>query len=97
VEAAGKPALLGIRPEDVEVVDVPKGSETAETFPALLDFVETTGAETFLHLQTGAHAVVSLSARMRRDQPAGRRVRFRFDFERAHLFDPVSTLRLQEL
>lgn len=96
-ETPGGAVLLGIRPENVEIGEVAKGTETAETFPALLDFVETTGAETILHLETGAHGIVSRRASTARDQPAGRRVRFRFDLEAAHFFDPVSGLRLRSL
>jgi multiple sugar transport system ATP-binding protein len=91
-EFADKSVVLGIRPEDVEIVNAEKGQEPS--FPALVDFIETVGAETTLHLQTGAHTIVARGAGTLRNQPAGRRVRFQFDQERAHLFDPVSTRRI---
>ena len=95
-EHVGKPILLGVRPEDVEIATAVKGQENpALSSPAVIDFVETNGAETDFHLQTGAHTIVCRVFReAEQDWPAGRRVRFRFTLEKAHLFDPVSTRRI---
>src|SRR5207244_8308086 len=57
-EFLGKPMLLGIRPEDIEVAQSSKKVNTTATFPAIVDIVEPMGAETNLYLQTGAHTVV---------------------------------------
>ncbi|MFL6528900.1 MAG: ABC transporter ATP-binding protein [Chthoniobacterales bacterium] len=90
----GKPMLLGIRPEDVEVAQFAKGQETAGSFPAIIDIVEPMGAETNLYLQTGAHTVVCRTQRALEHSEAGRRMQFEMDLRKVHLFDPGSTLRI---
>ncbi len=90
----GKPMLLGIRPEDIEVAQFTKGQETAESFPAVVDLVEPMGAETNLYLQTGAHTVVCRSQRPLDHREAGHRMQFEMNLKKAHLFDPLSTLRI---
>jgi multiple sugar transport system ATP-binding protein len=96
-EFAGKEAILGIRPEDLEVAASSRkeGKAIGAGFPAIVDIVEPTGAETNLYLQTGAHMLTcrSQGAFDRRD--AGRRMQFEMNLARAHLFDPVSTNRLR--
>ncbi|MGI9087661.1 MAG: ABC transporter ATP-binding protein [Chthoniobacterales bacterium] len=95
-EFAGRGVVLGIRPEDISLTqNPPSKSETAANFPALLEVVQARGAETILHLQTGAHALVSRSdgALDRRD--AGRRVRCTFSPACAHFFDTETTHRIK--
>ena len=94
-ELVGKPVVLGIRPENVEIVPAGKGQEPPDSFAALLDFTEMTSGGVTLHLQTGAHTVIArLSGG--REEPAGRRSRFRFEAEKVHLFDLDSTRRMME-
>ena len=91
----GQPMVLGIRPEDIEVAQFDKSrEETAAGFPAIVDIVEPMGAETNLYLQTGAHTVVCRSQRALDHREAGHRMQFELNVEKAHLFDPVSTLRI---
>ncbi|MDQ2659378.1 MAG: ATP-binding cassette domain-containing protein [Verrucomicrobiota bacterium] len=91
---AGKEVVLGIRPEAIALapVDAPKNS--ANTFPALLEVVESLGAESDLHLQTGAHVLVCRTAAMIDRKEAGRRMRLTINPAKTHLFDPVSTERI---
>ena len=94
-EFVGKPMLLGIRPEDIEVAQFTKGQENAPaSFPAVVDIVEPMGAETNLYLQTGAHTVVCRSQRAFDHREAGHRMQFELNVKKAHLFDPTSTLRI---
>ena len=94
-EFAGKPMLLGIRPEDIEVAQFAKDREnSAASFPAVVDIVEPMGAETNLYLQTGAHTVVCRSQRHLDHREAGHRMQFELNLKKAHLFDPASTLRI---
>ena len=93
-EFAGKPMLLGIRPEDIEIAQFTKGQETAGSFPAVIDLVEPMGAETNLYLQTGAHTIVCRSQRPLDHREAGHRMQFEMDLKKAHLFDPDSSLRM---
>jgi multiple sugar transport system ATP-binding protein len=94
-EFIGKPMLLGIRPEDIEVAKFTKGQErSAASFPAVVDIVEPMGAETNLYLQTGAHTVVCRSQGALDHKDAGHRMQFELNLKKAHLFDPVSTNRI---
>ena len=94
-EFIGKPMLLGIRPEDVEVAQFEKGSESdIASFPAIVDIVEPMGAETNLYLQTGAHTIVCRSQRAFDHREAGHRLQFQMNLRKAHLFDPESTKRV---
>lgn len=87
-----RPVMLGLRPEDI-------GSAAAEQWPraprirATVDLVEPMGAESYVYLRIGPHALVS-----RVD--AHRTVRVGEEYEpavimdKAHLFDPSTELRL---
>ncbi len=95
VAFVGKPVVLGIRPEAVHITERPKAKEQVlGGFPALVDVVEAMGAETNLHLETGAHAIVCRSDASLVPAEAGRRMYFRIDLSKTHLFDPVTTLRI---
>jgi multiple sugar transport system ATP-binding protein len=83
--------ILGVRPEEVIMRREPEpGSVPGEVF-----VVEDLGNERLITLDLGGQFVV---ARVAADDPAemGERLWFRFDPERAHLFDPVSERRLDE-
>ncbi|MEO5721246.1 MAG: ABC transporter ATP-binding protein [Chthoniobacterales bacterium] len=93
-EFAGKAVVLGVRPEDLEIVSTVNGQEPPNSFPALVDFIEAVGMERTFHLQTGAHAIVARARGGSEEQPSGRRVRARFEERKVHLFDPESTRRI---
>lgn len=90
-EASGQAILLGIRPQDI-VVAPPGRAE--EAFPAVVEIVESTGPNTRVYLQTGAHTLVCETKAPLDRRDAGRRMKFAFDARKAHLFDPISGLRL---
>jgi multiple sugar transport system ATP-binding protein len=87
---AGKEVILGVRPEHCALVAPPSGN----AFPALVDIVEPMGAETFLHLQTGAHLIISRSHGLVDQRDAGHRVHCEIAAERTLLFDPATSARL---
>jgi len=91
----GKEIVAGIRPENIAVVlttEKPVGSR----FQAIVDLVEPMGAETNIYLQTGIHtAVCRTEAQITHDE-AGRRMQFEINGNKVHLFDPESTLRIEE-
>ncbi len=84
---AGKPVVLGLRPEDIRVALQESGG--GPMVQAVSEFVEHLGPEIHVHARTGEHAFV---ARL----PAGERIaprqklRFAFDASRARLFDPAT-------
>jgi len=96
-EFIGKDVILGIRPEDLEVATFSRkeGRAAGVGFPAIVDLVEPMGAETNLHLQTGAHTLICRSQNAFDHSEAGRRLQFEINLAKAHLFDPVSSNRLR--
>ena len=96
-EFVGKEVILGIRPEDLEVATFTRkeGKAAGVGFPAIVDIVEPMGAETNLHLQTGAHTLICRSQSAFDHREAGHRMQFEMNLTKAHLFDPASTNRLR--
>ncbi len=90
---AGKEIILGVRPENCDLA-VPEQAGSNNCFEATVDFVEPMGAETYFHLQTGAHSVISRSPAGAQQTDAGQRFKFRISAAAAHLFDPVTTHRI---
>ena len=93
-EFFGKPMLLGIRPEDIEVAQLSKTGNTTASFPAIVDIVEPMGAETNLYLQTGAHTVVCRSQRALDHRETGHRLQFELNVDKTHLFDAATATRI---
>ncbi len=93
----GKPVVLGIRPEDLRIVQVAKGAErVSNSFAALVDVVEPAGGSANLHLHTGEHALICRTPEPLERGEAGRRVRVEVDANRVLLFDPATSRRLEE-
>ena len=85
--------LLGLRPEDLQPLH-PDESPDAATFPALLDIVESTGAESICYLQTGANSIVCRSRTPVDPREIGHRLLFRVATSRLVFFDPDSLGRI---
>lgn len=95
-EFVGKPVVLGIRPQDLEVAPLMKGERRSElAFPVLLDLVEPLGAEADLHLSTGAHTVICRTRQPVERAAEGQRMQLALGMAAAHLFDPISTRRIR--
>ena len=88
-----KEVLLGIRPENFQPL-LPGETPDAATFPAHLDIVETTGAESICYLQTGANTLICRSRRQVDPREAGHRMLFRVDPAKLLLFDPATNIRV---
>ena len=71
----------------------PETPDTA-TFPAHLDIVEPTGAESICYLQTGANTLICRSRHIIDTREAGHRMLFRADASKLLLFDPVNDQRI---
>ena len=95
-EFVGQNIILGIRPENLDVATLSRkeGKAAGTGFPAIVEIVEAVGAETDLYLQTGAHTLVCRSRSAFDRGEAGRRLQFEMNLTKAHLFDPVSAVRL---
>ncbi|PTY04998.1 sugar ABC transporter ATP-binding protein [Opitutaceae bacterium EW11] len=84
---AGKAVVVGLRPEAVTLADGRAASGEVRSFP--VELVEPMGAETFLHVSTGAHRLV---ARLGSEAEVLHRgtVDLQLDLSRAHVFDAAS-------
>lgn len=85
--------LLGLRPEHFQPL-LPGETPNAATFPAHLDIVEPTGAESICYLQTGANTLICRSRHIIDTREAGHRMLFRADSAKLLLFDPATNLRI---
>jgi multiple sugar transport system ATP-binding protein len=90
---AGKEILLGLRPEHFQPL-LPGETPDAATFPAHLDIVEPTGAESICYLQTGANTLICRSRHIIDTREAGHRMLFRADTSKIILFDPATGGRI---
>jgi multiple sugar transport system ATP-binding protein len=91
----GKPVVLGIRPEAIEIRASTGGSERpAASFRALVDRVEPMGAHSDLHLVTGAHKLLCRSHQWVDSGEGGHRFEFEIQVEKAYLFDPATGARI---
>ncbi|MGA3170197.1 MAG: sn-glycerol-3-phosphate ABC transporter ATP-binding protein UgpC [Chthoniobacteraceae bacterium] len=90
---AGREVVAGIRPEHIRIVT---GTERpgGPRFQCLVDIVEHMGAETNVHLQTGAHTLVSRTGAAISSDEMGHRIQFEIDPATIHLFDPETTRRI---
>jgi multiple sugar transport system ATP-binding protein len=93
-EFTGKPVLLGVRPEEIGITEAAAPEKYAGDFPALIDHVERTGSETYLHLRTGSHTLMGRIPAGVSVAEAGHRGRFMLNRNRLCLFDPVSKRRI---
>jgi multiple sugar transport system ATP-binding protein len=87
-EFPGKPVLLGVRPEDIEIQGpIGSGTSGGPGFRALVERAEWRGSGTDLYLKTGAHALIARSLSPGLEAQSGQRLQFRIRMENAHLFD----------
>jgi len=91
-EYTGKEVILGLRPEHISPAFA--DSPAKGRIKGLVDLIEPRGAETLLHLQTGAHNLVARSDSFLDRGEAGHRMQFELDLSSACFFDPGSTLRI---
>jgi len=88
-----KEILLGLRPEHFQPL-LPGETPDTATFPAHLDIVEPTGAESICYVQTGANTLICRSRHIIDTREAGHRMLFRVDTSKIHLFDPATDERI---
>ena len=89
-EFVGSPVVLGLRPEDIQIAQ----ASSSTSFAAIVNLVEPLGATADLHLQTGAHSIVSRNWEGIDGVEAGHRSEFEANPRKVHLFDPSSGRRI---
>ncbi|HEY1765362.1 MAG TPA: ABC transporter ATP-binding protein [Opitutaceae bacterium] len=91
---AGKPVVLGIRPEAVKDLLSTSVHESGRTAEVRVEVSEPMGSETLLYLDTGATAFIARVSPTDRFE-AGQRVKVAFDLAYAHLFDAATEQALR--
>jgi multiple sugar transport system ATP-binding protein len=84
----GKPLVLGVRPEEIEVVSLPAAKETNSVgrFRAIAERVEPLGPQTDIHFNTGRHAGICRIKGLLDRSEAGRRMEFVVNLEKVCFF-----------
>ena len=93
--AEGRAVRVGLRPLDIDVLVRQDGGARAggNVVVGELEFVESTGAETHVHVRLGEHLVRAVSnERLRLSR--GERIELRIDPSRMHLFDADTEQRI---
>ena len=85
----GKDVVFGIRPEDVRDTETATTPDPAHTNEVKVEVSEPMGAETYLHLNTGATGFIARVAPTDRFEP-GQSIKVTFKIEAAHLFDAAT-------
>jgi multiple sugar transport system ATP-binding protein len=94
-ELAGGPAVLGFRPQAVEIATAAgEANRFSKAFRALVERAEPKGGETDLYLRTGAHELICRSGRWAGQAEGGHRFQFEIELGKTHLFDAVSGSRI---
>ena len=82
-----KPIVFGIRPEDIYDKLFVQYAPPENTVTVTVEVVEPMGAEVFLHLLVGPHAITARVGGHERPR-AGQDVEVVFDMSKVHFFDP---------
>ncbi len=93
-DGVGTEVVLGIRPEDIHVVPTAETKTRGVRCQGIIDHVESTGADIFYSVQTGAHTLLIRSNAGGEAGSAGRRMQFDIDPEKVHLFDATTSARI---
>jgi multiple sugar transport system ATP-binding protein len=89
----GRPVVFGVRPEDMAARDAGAG-QGPNRLAARADVVETLGAETFVYLSCGPHALVARTEAPDRPLSVGQVLEVELKMARTHLFDKETSLTI---
>ena len=85
----GREVIMGVRPADMWVG---VGPSAAASISGTVVLVEELGSERFVHVRAAGD--VMLVARAKQSPPVGCEIQVGFDPDMAHLFDPISGIRV---
>jgi multiple sugar transport system ATP-binding protein len=94
ISFVGKPLLLGVRPEEIDVSHVSSSGDSAASFRAIAELIQPFGAGSDIYFQTGAHAGICRSRGFFDRNEAGHRMEFVINMEKANLFDTTNGKRI---
>ncbi len=78
--------ILGIRPEHLQDVNFPDDSKITDSFKAVVEVVETLGAEVQLDVSSGAHNLVA-RVDPRTTAKRHQEIELAVNMEKIHIFD----------
>ena len=84
---AGQSVVFGVRPEDMAEHHQAMSETQANTISTRIEVVETLGAETFVHLTCGSHAMVARVAIPDHPLTVGQELKIDLKMANTHLFD----------
>ena len=84
---AGRPVFFGVRPEDMSEQNEALSETEGNTLVTRVEVVETLGAETFVHLTCGSHAMVARATVPDRPLIVGQELEIALNMSNIHLFD----------
>jgi multiple sugar transport system ATP-binding protein len=84
---AGRPVIFGVRPEDMAQQQQAASKTEANTISTRVEVVETLGAETFVHLTCGSHAMVARVTVPDRPLAVGQELKVDLKMANTHIFD----------
>ncbi len=91
----GKPVVLGIRPQEIEIASpMENGDRLAASFRVLVERVELRDTATDIYIQTGAHELICRSYQWGDQGKGGNRLQFAIQPGNVHLFDASSGQRI---
>jgi multiple sugar transport system ATP-binding protein len=94
-EHAGRPILFGVRPEDMVLSGTgAAGRGERQTITATAEVVETLGAEIFVHLRCGAHALVARMESPEVPIQVGQTIQLDIKVDKTHAFEHGSSLAI---
>ncbi|MEG0238195.1 MAG: sn-glycerol-3-phosphate ABC transporter ATP-binding protein UgpC [Clostridium sp.] len=85
-KSSSKDVVIGIRPENISVLNSNTKSDNIGTFTAEIDLLENLGSETYIHLSKEEKNIVIKSSGTL-DLTHGDNLRFSFNIEKLHVFD----------
>ncbi len=91
-EYVGKNAVLGIRPENLKIVD---GATKGKTFEAKVEIIEPLGAEVHLYITMGKQQLIA-RVPPSREYEVGETIYFAPDTKKLHLFDVETEILIKD-
>jgi multiple sugar transport system ATP-binding protein len=83
----GRPVIFGVRPEDMAAHHPALSKTKTDTISTRVEVVETLGAETFVHLTCGTHAMVARVTVPDHPLTVGQELKIDLKMANTHLFD----------
>ncbi|WP_087974922.1 ABC transporter ATP-binding protein [Oceanobacillus rekensis] len=84
--------VVGIRPEDIQLLDEAEGNHNTFRLTAQIDMAELMGAETLLYFTLNNQTIISKLNTMD-DFESGQQIQFSIDVDKIHFFDKETGLR----